>query len=126
MKKFISLFAVIVLLFTGCTNSGTIKGENMKLVKDGKAHYIQLKDIIIDKNVNLKNTLKKEEFVLKEIKNGKAKTMTYFDARKDEKEIVLEKESEQAYIYFGAPFYMKSGDEEAFKAKVASFILWLS
>lgn len=64
MKKFISLFAVIVLLFTGCTNSGTIKGENMKLVKDGKAHYIQLKDIIIDKNVNLKNTLKKEEFVI--------------------------------------------------------------
>jgi predicted Zn-dependent peptidase len=33
------------------------------------------------------------------------------------------KKSEQAYIYFGAPFYMKLGDKDAHKAKVASFIL---
>lgn len=83
--------------------------ENVIVVAGGDIEIVQLKKLL--------------EPVLKEIKNGKAKTMTYFDARKDEKEIVVEKESEQAYIYFGAPFYMKSGDEEAFKAKVASFIL---
>lgn len=35
----------------------------------------------------------------------------------------LLRDTEQAYIYFGSPFYLKVADEESYKAKVAMFIL---
>ena len=40
------------------------------------------------------------------------------------KESILKRpQTEQAYLYFGAPFEMKEGDPEFYKARVAMFIL---
>jgi predicted Zn-dependent peptidase len=39
------------------------------------------------------------------------------------KDVTLKKETEQAYVYFGTPFFAKTTDADDFKAKVASFIL---
>jgi len=39
------------------------------------------------------------------------------------KNVTLNKETEQAYVYFGTPFFAQTTDDDAFKAKVASFIL---
>ena len=107
---------------------GDVKSiKNLKL-KDVEAFYkehVSLENVIIvaGGDIELSEIKKLVTPVLQEIKRGQAKAMPYFEARKDEKELIIEKESEQAYIYFGAPFYMKSGDEESYKAKVASFIL---
>lgn len=35
----------------------------------------------------------------------------------------IKKDTEQAYIYFGAPFFMSATDDESYKATVASYIL---
>ena len=83
--------------------------ESLMIVAGGDIDLLELKKLLLP--------------VLSEIKHGKHREIAYFDANKNAKELVVEKESEQAYIYFGAPFYMKSGDPEAYKAKVASFIL---
>ncbi len=83
--------------------------ENLIIVAGGDIELEELKHLLMP--------------LLLEMGHGKVKAMPYFDANKNAKELVIDKESEQAYIYFGAPFYMKSGDVEAYKAKVASFIL---
>ncbi len=107
---------------------GDIKGIKALKLKEVEAFYKEhmvLENVIIvaGGDIALDELQKMLAPVLSEIKQGKTKEMSYFDAKSDEKEIVTFKESEQAYIYFGAPFYMKSGDEESYKAKVASFIL---
>ena len=38
-------------------------------------------------------------------------------------EKIIQKDTQQAYIYFGSPFHIKYNDKENYKAKVASFIL---
>ncbi|MDD3325233.1 MAG: pitrilysin family protein [Sulfurospirillaceae bacterium] len=63
------------------------------------------------------------EPTLSKLSHGQSNTLEYAEANKNEKEMVVDKPSEQAYIYFGAPFHMQSNDEESYKAKVASFIL---
>jgi zinc protease len=103
----------------------SIKGLKLKDVETFYKEHMILENVIIVAGGDIEiETLKKLlEPVLFEIKQGKSRELRYFDAKGDEKEIVTFKESEQAYIYFGAPFYMKSGDEASYKAKVASFIL---
>jgi len=103
----------------------SIKALKLKEVEAFYKERMSLENVIIvaGGDIEIEALKKLLQPVLAEIKNGKAKTITYFDARSDEKEVIVEKQSEQAYIYFGAPFYMQSGDEESYKAKVASFIL---
>ena len=54
---------------------------------------------------------------------GKEEKLPYYEASTKQKEFVEKKETKQAYIYFGAPFYMKVDDADLYKAKVAAFIL---
>jgi len=44
-------------------------------------------------------------------------------AKKALDDIVIKKDTEQAYVYFGSAFNAKTADEDAYKAKVAAFIL---
>ncbi len=103
----------------------SIKALKLKDVENFYKEHVNLESLIIvaGGDIELEEVKKLLLPVLAEIKHGKRRDMAYFDANKNAKELIVSKESEQAYIYFGAPFYMKSGDEEAYKAKVASFIL---
>ncbi len=103
----------------------SIKALKLKDVEGFYKEHLSLENVIlvIGGDIELEHAKKLLTPVLMEIKNGKTKSLPYFDAKADGKKVVIEKESEQAYIYFGAPFYMKSGDEQSYKAKVASFIL---
>ncbi len=60
--------------------------------------------------------------ILSLLPRGKETELPFFHAARA-KDIVTKKETEQAYVYFGAPFFAKTTDKDAFKAKVASFIL---
>ncbi|MDD3343239.1 MAG: pitrilysin family protein [Sulfurospirillaceae bacterium] len=108
--------------------SGDVKSVKELKLKDVETFYRQhmtLENVIIVAGGDIDlETLQKELLpILSEFKKGESKKLPYFDASKKGKETTVEKKSEQAYIYFGAPFYMQSGDENAYKAKVASFIL---
>lgn len=108
--------------------SGDVKSMKALKLKEVEAFYkdhMSLENVIIvaGGDIELEDIKKALLPILSEIKKGKVKEIPYYDAQKNAKEVLIEKESEQAYIYFGAPFYMKSGDENAYKAKVASFIL---
>ncbi len=103
----------------------SIKALKLKNVEDFYKEHMILENVIIvaGGDITLETLQKQLLPILSEFKHGLTKELHYFDASKKAKETILEKKSEQAYIYFGAPFYMKSGDENAYKAKVASFIL---
>ena len=108
--------------------SGDVKSIKALKLKDVESFYkerVNLESLIIvaGGDIELEELKKLLLPVLAEIKHGKRREITHFDANKNAKELIVNKESEQAYIYFGAPFYMKTGDPEAYKAKVASFIL---
>jgi predicted Zn-dependent peptidase len=57
------------------------------------------------------------------LEKGKSETVPFYDVRKDAKEVILKRDTEQAYIYFGSPYMLKENDSEAYKAKVAAFVL---
>lgn len=108
--------------------SGDVKSIKALKLKDVESFYkerVNLESLIIvaGGDIELAELKKLLLPILAEIKHGKRREITHFDANKNAKELIVDKESEQAYIYFGAPFYMKSGDPEVYKAKVASFIL---
>jgi predicted Zn-dependent peptidase len=54
---------------------------------------------------------------------GSDETLPYFSTAEKPAEKTLFRTTEQAYLYFGAPYQMKVDDEENFKARVATFIL---
>lgn len=103
----------------------SINALKLKAVEAFYKEHVSLENVIIVAGGDIELEALKEGIkpVLMEIKRGERRTMPHFNANDAQKESIIDKESEQAYIYFGAPFYMKSGDEEAYKAKVASFIL---
>ncbi len=104
--------------------------KNLKLddVENFYKSHLDLSNLII----LVGGDIKEDEFkkmmipILKEMKVGKKRELKHFNANADEKEKIIKKETEQAYIYFGAPFFMKSGDKDIYKSKVASFILGAS
>ena len=103
----------------------SIKALKLKEVETFYKERVTLENIIVVAGGDIElEALKKQLLpILMELKHGKERTMKHYDANSHAKEVIIDKESEQAYIYFGAPFYMQSGDKEAYKAKVASFIL---
>jgi len=63
------------------------------------------------------------EKVLASVSKGKPTKLPYFKVNPKTQEEIVRKKTEQAYVYFGAPFDMKTGDEDYYKARVAIFIL---
>ncbi|MEV9615321.1 M16 family metallopeptidase [Aliarcobacter butzleri] len=99
---------------------------------------IELKDIenFLSKTISLNNliivaggnfTQKEIETLIKPIlenlKTGEKSEVKKIDFKSQKSEKTLQRDTEQAYIYFGSSFNIDSKDEENYKAKVASFIL---
>jgi predicted Zn-dependent peptidase len=61
--------------------------------------------------------------MLENLSIGEKREMNFYATSDARKEKIVKKATDQAYIYFGAPFFMKSGDKDIYKSKVASFIL---
>ncbi len=54
---------------------------------------------------------------------GESEPLPFFEASDKGETVVEKRPTEQAYIYFGAPFSMRVDDPKSYKAKVAAFIL---
>ncbi len=61
--------------------------------------------------------------LLSPLKKGVKIELPYFDVNPNTKEEIVRKKTEQAYVYFGSPFNMKTGDADYYKSRVAIFIL---
>ncbi|NOX16485.1 MAG: insulinase family protein [Epsilonproteobacteria bacterium] len=123
LKKLIYKGTPIEHPFSGDEKS--IKNLKLDEVKNFYNTHIDLSNLIIV----IGGDIGKSEFVkiitplLNDIKVGKRRELKEYKVSGDEKEKIVKKDTDQAYIYFGAPLYVKSGDENIYKSKVASFIL---
>ena len=61
--------------------------------------------------------------LLKSLPKGEAGTLPYYSASDKQRVEVLERDTDQAYVYFGAPYDMKVADPEHYISRVAMFIL---
>ncbi len=61
--------------------------------------------------------------VLEGMKKGENEALPYFEVSSKPQEEIVRKKTEQAYVYFGSPFHMRTEDEEYYKSRVAIFIL---
>ena len=79
--------------------------------------------VVLGGDISLKEAKKKIAEVIKVLPKGDVAPVAHYDVVKHPQEKVLERETQQAYIYFGSPYNMHVGDEEYYKARVATFIL---
>lgn len=109
-------------------SSGTIESISkieLKDIENFLSKTISLNNLIIVAGGNF--TQKEIETLIKPIlenlKTGEKSEVNKIDFRSQKSEKTLQRDTEQAYIYFGSSFNIDSKDEENDKAKVASFIL---
>ncbi|MDK2080000.1 M16 family metallopeptidase [Aliarcobacter butzleri] len=109
-------------------SSGTIESISkieLKDIKNFLSKTISLNNLIIVAGGNF--TQKEIETLIKPIlenlKIGEKSEVKKIDFKSQKSEKTLQRDTEQAYIYFGSSFNIDSKDEENYKAKVASFIL---
>lgn len=88
-----------------------------------KKHLVYSRAIItIGGDINSKDTQKLKE-ILSVLPKGQNKQLPFFEASSKQETKIIKKDTKQAYIYFGSPFYLKVDDKDYYKAKVAMFIL---
>ncbi len=80
--------------------------------------------IVMGGDITQKAAKQKIEKLLSILEIGEKGADRYYEPRQSPKESLLKRpQTEQAYLYFGAPFAMREGDPEYYKARVAMFIL---
>ncbi len=61
--------------------------------------------------------------VLDVLEVGKMEPLKKFGSLEEPKRVEIKKDTQQAYIYFGSPYHLEVNDKDAYKSKVAGFIL---
>ena len=82
--------------------------------------------VVIGGKIGIKEAKDDIKKILENLGVGKSESLGFFNASDKKEKIVVKKDTKQAYIYFGAPLYVKVDDKDLYKAKVASFILGAS
>lgn len=106
----------------------SIKNLKLERIENFYNNHLDLSNLIII----IGGDIKEDEFknmiipILKNMKIGKKRELKHFNANADEKEKIVKKDTDQAYIYFGAPLHVKASDNDKYKSSVASFILGAS
>jgi zinc protease len=110
-------------------NIGTkesIKAIKLSDVEKFKKNHLVLSNalIVMGGDISLNEAKGKVHSLISALEKGKVGKERHYEPRKTPKESILKRsQTEQAYLYFGAPFAMKEGDSEFYKARVAMFIL---
>ena len=79
--------------------------------------------IVVGGDISMDDIQKQLSKALKVLRVGKAQKLPHYEVSTEAKESIIQKETQQAYIYFGSPYNMAVNDEEYYKARVATFIL---
>jgi predicted Zn-dependent peptidase len=110
-------------------NIGT--AQSIKAIKLGdveafKKDHLVLSNalIVMGGDISMSDAKLKVQTLLGILEKGKVGKERHYEPRKEPKESLLKRsQTEQAYLYFGAPFEMSESDPEFYKARVAMFIL---
>lgn len=104
----------------------SIKKITLKeLEKFYKKHFC-LSNLVVVLGGDIKQNLAQKhlEKILQTLPKGQtSKNKTYKISKQCKDKVSIRKESEQAYIYFAAPFYANLKDDDLYMAKIALFIL---
>jgi predicted Zn-dependent peptidase len=108
--------------------SGTIASvEKIDLdeVEDFLKKHLVLSNliIVIGGDLTLDEAKSKAVELASNLEVGEASEVKHYLASAQEKDIVLKRETQQAYLYFGSPYDMNDTDSEYYKARVATYIL---
>lgn len=79
--------------------------------------------IVVGGDITLDEAKAKATELLKQLPKGKRSDLPFVEVAKKSDHKVLERDTEQAYVYFGSPYNIRVGDEDEYKARVATFIL---
>lgn len=123
LKELLFKDTVMALPAIGTAKSvGALKVANIKAFID--EHLVSSRAIcVIGGDVSRDEATQSVQKVLATLKKGSKTELPYFDVTAKAKEEIIRKKTEQAYVYFGSPFKMKTGDEDYYKSRVAIFIL---
>jgi zinc protease len=90
-----------------------------------KDHFVLTNALVVmGGDISLVDAKAKVQTLLSVLDTGKVGKERHYEPRKTPKESILKRpQTEQAYLYFGAPFAMNESDPEFYKARVAMFIL---
>ena len=103
----------------------TIEKINLDHIQNFINEHLVLNNLIIvaGGDITFDDLEKNVQKLLKVLKKGASKKENMFIANDNQSIQTLNKETQQAYIYFGSPFNIHVNDENTYMAKVASFIL---
>lgn len=108
--------------------SGTMQSVeemNLSMVADFVKTHLQTQRaiIVIGGDIGLDDATSHVKTLLAPLEKSTLGTLPYYPAADKPRTKRLVRETEQAYIYFGAPYHMKVGDPEHYLSRVAMFIL---
>ncbi len=108
--------------------SGTKKSVESITLEDTqsyiKKHLVSSKLIVVvGGDIDIDIMKQKIQAVISYMPKGKVENLHHYAVRKTPKKVVLDKQTKQAYLYFGSPYNLALGDEDAYKSRVATFIL---
>ena len=79
--------------------------------------------VVVGGDITLAEAKEKAQTLLTVLSKGEKASLGFVAVNKKSERVVLERETEQAYLYFGSPYNMRVGDEDEYVARVATFIL---
>jgi predicted Zn-dependent peptidase len=124
--------ALKALLFEGTPlglpDNGTpqsVKKIKLKEVQSFLKAHIVLSNVIIviGGDLTLEEAKEKAKFLVSNLEVGRASSVKHYATSAAQKEKIIKKETQQAYLYFGSPYNLTVEDKENYKAKVATYIL---
>ena len=123
LKELMFKNTVLALPTIGTTESlNELKLENIKSFIE--EHIVSSRAIcVMGGDLSAEEASESVQTVLASLDKGKPTALPYFNVNPKTQEEIVRKKTEQAYVYFGSPFDMKTGDEEYYKSRVAIFIL---
>ncbi|SFV53658.1 Zinc protease-like protein [hydrothermal vent metagenome] len=103
----------------------SVKSITLEDIQTFLSHHITQSNLIIvlGGDVNFKDIKEKIKNIIKDFPKGKKEPLKKYNTIKTPKEKIIRRNTKQAYIYFGSPYYMDREDEDYYKARVAMFIL---
>jgi predicted Zn-dependent peptidase len=104
--------------------------ESVKAIKLSDVEDFIQKNLVISKaivvvggDINVKEVKSRVKKLLSILPEGKKEETPHFSVREKPTTNILKRETEQAYIYFGAPYEIRDDSEDFYKARVATYIL---
>lgn len=119
------LFANTTLANAALGTKESIQKIKLDDLKQQFAKVFELNKLVVVLGGDLKidQTLKRLNNALNFLPQGKAYEEPYFEASDQKSEKILYKDTEQAFVYFGAPFKIKDLKQDLAKSKVMMFVL---